>query len=230
MHGYLINLDSEEQRLISSLQEAEKIPLEVVRIPAINRNLVNGNKYVTSGVAAAWQSHMKALRKFYSSGEAYCIIMEDDFGVKALKSLRQFLEGNEFLNYDLVQIGFLLPGIDTRVKKFLANLESLIFKFLGALMGYGFFGRHSDRMRIQIYRKTRLNLIADDCLPGAHFYIVGREFAASILELNDPQFLSIDDFYTSLSKMRTFRMARVRSSWVTQKPFPAWTGERFTRD
>jgi hypothetical protein len=84
-------------------------------------------------------------------------------------------------------------------------------------------------MRVKQSLATPKGFVIDDCQPGAHFYLVRRSFCLSISALNDPQFLSIDDFFTALSRMRTFKMLRVKKNLVIQKPFSAWAGPRFKR-
>ena len=115
------------------------------------------------------------------------------------------------------------------MKALLVNIEATFFKLLAKLgeMKYIRELRFSSRLRVRIAINRPINFVADDCLPGAHFYLVNRKMASAILELNEPQFLSIDDFYSALSKMRTFRILRSRKSAASQKPFPAWQGDRF---
>jgi hypothetical protein len=131
----------------------------------------------------------------------------------------------------MVQLGFLKPGVDTKIKILIANIDNRVFRLLGNLSRLpGLAGRNfSSRMRVRQSFTTPRGFVIDDCQPGAHFYLVRRSFCQSVLSLNNPQFLSIDDFYTALSKMRTFKMLRVKKNLVIQKPFSAWTGPRFKR-
>ena len=90
--------------------------------------------------------------------------------------------------------------------------------------------RIKNRLRVKIAGTTPSNYVADDCQPGAHFYLINRKIAKGILELNNPQFLSIDDFYRALSKMRIYKIISPKNSYASQKSFEAWKGSRFIRD
>lgn len=227
--AYVINLDSETNRWESCKSEALVLQLELKRVSAIKATELSQSPYVTNGVQAAWKSHSKALKMFLDSGAEFAYILEDDFEIRLPDLIRNFMESDEYRKWDFIQFGFLLPGIDTRVKAFLANTEATVFKLLSVLGKVKRFrkSKFASRMRIRIAANRPINFVADDCLPGAHFYLVNRKMASAILELNEPQFLSIDDFYSALSKMRTFRMLRSRKSAAKQKPFLAWKGDRF---
>ena len=227
--AYVINLDSEVKRWESCKSEALVLELNLHRVSAIMANELNQSNYVTNGVQAAWKSHSKALKLFLDSNAEFAYILEDDFKITRPDLIRDFMESEEYRKWDLIQFGFLLPGIDTRVKVLLANIEATVFKLLAKLGEMKYFREFgfSSRLRVKIAITRPINFVADDCLPGSHFYLVNRKIASAILELNEPQFLSIDDFYSALSKMRTFRILRSRKSAVSQKPFPAWQGDRF---
>jgi hypothetical protein len=227
--AYVINLDSEVKRWESCIVEALPLKMNLFRVSAIKADDLGQAVYVTNGVQAAWESHCKALRIFLESGEDYAYILEDDFAITRPELIESFIEGQEYAKWDLVQFGYLLPGIDTRVKVLIANIEATLFKLLAKLGNRSRSKRFEfmSRLRVKIALNRPINFVADDCLPGAHFYLVNRKMALAILELNQPQFLSIDDFIIALSKMRTFKMLRSRRSAVDQKPFPAWQGARF---
>lgn len=227
--AYVINLDSEVKRWESCKSEAPLLNLNLSRVSAIKAGELSQSIYVTNGVQAAWKSHCKALKIFLDSGADYAYILEDDFKITRPQIIKRFIESGEYRNWDFVQFGYLLPGMDTKVKVLIANIEATFFKFLaniGELNRSRSF-KFKSRLRVKIARNRPINFVSDDCLPGAHFYLVNRKMALAILELNQPQFLSIDDFFSALSKMRTFRMLRSRKSSVNQKPFPAWQGARF---
>ncbi|CAN2170700.1 hypothetical protein MCEMRE195_00049 [Candidatus Nanopelagicaceae bacterium] len=227
--AYVINLDSEVERWESCKSEALVLKLDLYRVSAIKADELSQSNYVTNGVQAAWKSHSKALKLFLDSGAEFAYILEDDFKITRPDLIRGFMESEEYRKWDLVQFGFLLPGIDTRVKVLLGNIEATVFKLLAKLGEIKYFREigFSTRLRVKIATNRPNNFVADDCLPGSHFYLVNRKMASAILDLNEPQFLSIDDFYSALSKMRTFRILRSRKSAASQKPFPAWQGDRF---
>jgi len=227
--AYVINLDSEVKRWESCNTEASILNLTLNRVSAIKADDLSQSNYATKGVQAAWKSHCKALKIFLDSGADYAFLLEDDFKITHPQIIKRFIESGEYRNWDLVQFGYLLPGMDTKIKVLIANIEATFFKFLANIGQFkrGNRFKFMARLRVKIARNRPINFVADDCLPGAHFYLVNRKMALAILELNQPQFLSIDDFFSALSKMRTFKMLRSRKSAVEQKPFPAWKGARF---
>jgi hypothetical protein len=230
--AYVINLDSEVKRWESCKVEALSLKLNLNRVKAIKADELSPSAYVTNGVQAAWKSHCKALKLFLDSGADYAYILEDDFKITRPEIIEKFIETEQYRDWDLVQFGYLIPGVDTRVKVLIANIEASLFKLIAKLgdLAQSRSIKFTARLRVRIARNRPINFVADDCLPGAHFYLVNRNMAQAILELNQPQFLSIDDFFSALSKMRTFKMLRSRKSAVDQKPFPAWQGSRFISD
>ncbi len=228
---YVINLERDVDRWESVLHESANSLFITNRVDAINARDLPEHEFVSSGVHAAWLSHLKAMRTFLESGAELAVIAEDDFHLTNMHELSNRIENLKGLEWDMVQFGFLKPGVDTRIKIVIANTEGLIFKLLGRLSRLTILSTKSfaSRMRVKQSLDTPKGFVVDDCQPGAHFYLVRRSFCESILTLNNPQFLSIDDFYTALSRMRTFKMLRVRKNLATQKPFSAWAGPRFKR-
>jgi len=225
----VINLEKDAVRWDSVLQETATPLFNTKRVDAINALELPEHDFVSSGVHAAWLSHLKAMSIFLESDAEFALIAEDDFHIINLKELSSYIEILNMLKWDMVQLGFLKPGIDTKIKILIANTEGQIFNLLGKLSRLpGLTSKSfSSRMRVKQSLNTPKGFVVDDCQPGAHFYLVRRSFCQSISVLNDPQFLSIDDFYTALSRMRTFRMLRVKRNLATQKPFSAWSGPRF---
>ena len=228
---YVINLAKDVDRWSSVLRESENLPFETHRVDAVNAKNLPPHNLVSPGVNAAWLSHLKAMQTFLDSDQEFAFIAEDDFHIENRIKLMKMFESVKLEDWDFIQFGFLKPGIDTRVKVLIANTDNLVFNILGKisqLKGLSTLG-FASRMRVTQSLSTPHGFVLDDCQPGAHFYLVGRNFCESILSINNPQFLSIDDFYTALSRMRTFKMLRVKRSLVSQKPFAAWAGPRFKR-
>ena len=144
----------------------------------------------------------------------------------------KLLKQPKLKEFDLIQIGFLKPGLDTRIKILFSNMEALVFRALGRICKYSKFAQlqFGNRMRVKAYSNIPKGFVIDDFQPGAHCYLISKRFACLILNLNEPQFLSIDDFYIALSKMRSFSIIRLRKSIVSQNSFPAWVGSRFLRE
>ena len=228
---YVINLERDVDRWESVLHETANSLFSTNRVDAINARDLPEQDFVSSGVHAAWLSHLKAMRAFLESGAELAVIAEDDFHLTNIHELSNRIENLKGVEWDMIQLGFLKPGVDTRIKIVIANTEGLIFKLLGRLSRLPILSTESfaSRMRVKQSLNIPKGFVVDDCQPGAHFYLVKRSFCESISTLNNPQFLSIDDFYTALSRMRTFKMLRVRKNLATQKPFSAWAGPRFKR-
>lgn len=227
----VINLDSAQDRWKSCIQQAENYGLNLTRIPAVTPNKLpfNSTHYVADGVRAVWQSHLECFRFLESTGARYALILEDDFWILNAKKLGNYLNNPKVLEYDLVQFGFLKPGIDTRVKVFIANVETRVFKLLSFLSQFPIISSSNfpQRLRVRESKDLPQGFTADDFQPGAHCYLISRDLARVVPELNNPQFLSIDDFFTAFSQMRSYKFIRVRRSLVDQAPFAKWQGDRF---
>lgn len=231
LHLYIINVENESERRSSASKEAERLglPFSIVRAVTPNEIPDIDSQLVSLGVRAVWLSHMRAHAEFIETGAAYGIIAEDDFRIMNKDSVENLIQIGIDANLDYLQIGFLLPGLDTRLNVGLTNLQTIGFKLLSKLSSMPLIGRliRSERLRIREARGLSTRIISANSQPGAHFYLVSRRFSQEIQELNDPQYLSIDDFFSSLARMRAFRMARSMRNLVRQKNFPSWTGDRF---
>jgi GR25 family glycosyltransferase involved in LPS biosynthesis len=229
----VINLDSQIERWENCLAQAGKFGLRLFRISAVTPAELSemSSHYVTTGVRAVWESHMECMKYLLNTKASHALILEDDFKFLNFERIRHCLENSAVLNYDLVQFGFLKPGVDTRVKIFVANMETVIFRSIALLSQFRIFSRGEiqNRLRVKEAREMPRGFTADDFQPGAHCYLVSREMAKAVLELNNPQFLCIDDFFTAFSQMRSFKSMRSRKSLVGQAPFAKWEGDRFLK-
>lgn len=226
--AYLINLDREIDRFNSSLAESQGLDCEIFRVSAVDMQSLPDTSefYVAAGVRAAWLSHMKCLKLFLESGYPFALILEDDFSIENKTVFNNELKRVIESSADIAQFGFLRPGIDTRIKIMVSNIEGNIFRavlLLARLPQIEFGGR----LRVKRLIGVPKGYVIDDFQPGAHCYLVSRRAAEIVFELNEPQFLSIDDFFTAFSRMRSLRFLRIKRSISGQKPFPAWKGDRF---
>jgi GR25 family glycosyltransferase involved in LPS biosynthesis len=230
---YVINLDQEASRWKNCELQARKYALDLTRVSAISITDLpqKHESFVSSGVRAVWLSHMKCLELFLATDASHALILEDDFQIEDSKKLHSCLESQSILAYDLVQFGFLKPGPDIALRVKVANFETALFRFVARLGNLPNFKEASfrNRLRVKEAREMPRGFTADDFQPGAHCYLISRRLARSVLKLNSPQFLCIDDFFTALSQMRTFKSIRIRKSIVSQAPFPKWSGERFVQ-
>lgn len=227
--AYLINLDRETSRLESALFEASLLEIDLFRISAVDRQNLNQEEpcLVTDGVKAAWLSHMLCLETFLKTESEFALILEDDFSIRNVKTFNKELSHLLQLSPDVVQFGFLTPGIDTRIKILISNFENTFFRILGSalkVLNHDF----QNRLRVRRLLDIPNGYVIDDFQPGAHCYLVSRKAATIILQLNKPQYLSIDDFFTGFARMRSLKFLRRRRSISGQKPFVPWQGDRFT--
>jgi GR25 family glycosyltransferase involved in LPS biosynthesis len=230
---YVINLNKERGRWENCLRQQKKLGLNLNRVSAIEiGNLSAGEAtFVSAGVRAVWLSHMKCFEIFLTTHATHALILEDDFEIEKVEQLKSFLHSASVLEHDLVQFGFLKPGPDTAIRVATANLETTLFRLMARIANMKILRGNNiaNRLRVQEARDMPKGFTADDFQPGAHCYLVSRRLAGSVLQMNNPQFLSIDDFFTALSQMRTFRSIRIKKSIVSQAPFPKWQGERFLK-
>jgi GR25 family glycosyltransferase involved in LPS biosynthesis len=202
-------------------------------IPAIDgrSNRESGYGLVTAPVEAIWQSHNLALRGFLATESRYCLILEDDFAVKNPKKFEDLLRALLNEEFDLAQVGWLTTGLDIAFLRFYEAALYMVLRVLNRL------SRYSARLAKVLESKLRPRRcgqvpsfsIPDSFFPGAHAYVVSRDFAEAVLNLNNPIFLATDDFYSALSKMRSFNVFRTRKSFVAQKGDSSAGENRFTR-
>lgn len=228
---YLINLDRDNERLTWSMGQLDSLQLVINRVSAVDMFELpkpNGS-LVTSGVMACWESHKKALRQFLNSNLEYAILVEDDIQIRSLKRFLKALELLHTSSWDVVQLGFLSPGYMVKIRIVLTNFESLLFKIASSLVSLVKpSAKVLGRMRIKSALHTPWGWVNASFEPGTHCYLISRTAAEIVLELNNPQFLSADDFYMALSKMRSLRFLRPNRSLACQHNFPKFPGPRFT--
>lgn len=228
---FVINLDSDTRRWKSCQDEAKVNGLTLTRIEASkpNEKGLHDADYVTEGVRAVWDSHSKAYVELLNSKHNYCVVLEDDFHIKNLSRFTKSIKKLNFDEWDMIQLGYVTPGIDDRIRQIVANIESSIFKVIYKiceLLPY-LSKKYVDRLRVTEAGVEPKGFVSNDFQPGGHCYVISRKLAAAVLLLNRPMFLATDDFYMALSRMRSFKIIRVRKSLVSQLPFPKWSGSRF---
>jgi GR25 family glycosyltransferase involved in LPS biosynthesis len=231
MKIYVINLDRQPERLKSVDSELIKSGLTYQKISAVDMHDLTSESsdLVTLGVKACWQSHVKAFQLISQGDEPYALILEDDASILNLQKFGHLISNFEFCHWDLVQLGYISPGIYNRLQQTFKRLESALFNFLSNLveLSSAFEKRFGSRMRIIEAKKNPKGFISFDFMPGTHAYVVSKEMASILIGLNSPQFLSADDFFSALVRMRSFKSLRVCKSLITQKPFSGFPGDRF---
>jgi GR25 family glycosyltransferase involved in LPS biosynthesis len=222
--SYLINLGTRLDRLNSSVIEAKKLELNLIRVEAIPAftNPSNGGLLSPSAHACV-ESHMKALRLFLATDSEHCLILEDDFIVLSHRRVVDTFDRIDLRDWDFVQIGFLNTGFRDRIFRLLTNYETSIIRLVETL------DRHfspkslrvSSRLRIKRIKKVPRGFVPDDIRSGAHAYVISRKMAEKVLLLNNPAFLTVDGFYSALAWDKSFKMMRVRKSFINQSNSPS---------
>jgi hypothetical protein len=223
---FLINLDDREDRLESSTRQFQELKLPFTRVSAISAKSVEESVFLTKPVLACWKSHIKTYSMLIESDLDYALVFEDDFLIKKPKTFMRLLESLESEKHDLLQIGFLLPGLFTWFRWLFEELEKLIFFTLGYVFKSLRLVTFSKRLRIVEAKSLALKFTKSSFLPGTHAYLINRKMALTLLSLDSPQ-LSADEFFISLSKMRSFRMTRYWCSLVAQSQSKPSIHDRF---
>jgi len=223
---FLINLDDRNDRLDSSTKQLNEIGLEFIRVSAVPSKDVDESIFLTDSVFACWKSHLKTYSMFVESDLEYALVLEDDFLFKNPKKFSKFLTSLETERHDLLQIGFVLPGIFNRLRWIFEEIEKLIFYFLGFVSKIIGLKSLSKRLRIAEASNLTLGYTQSSFLPGTHAYLINKKMASTLVSLDSPQF-SADEFFIALSKMRSFRMARLWRSLITQSNSAPSINNRF---
>jgi GR25 family glycosyltransferase involved in LPS biosynthesis len=225
---FLINLDDRTDRLESSKKQLNAVGLEFTRLPAVSFTEVEESMFLTAPVLACWKSHLKAYSSLVASDFDYALVLEDDFSIYSPKKFQKFLNNLELEKYDLLQIGFLLPGLLNRMRWIYEELEKLFFYTLGFFAAIVGLRSLSNRLRVAESRSAPLNFTQSSFMPGTHAYLISRHMALTLTNLDTPQ-LSADEFLIALSKMRSFRMSRFWRSLITQSNSAPSINNRFLR-
>lgn len=230
---FLINLDRDLNRLAWSSNQLESVGLEFTRVSAVDMNLLSetGGDLVTLGVKACWESHKKTLQLFLEGNSDFALIAEDDLYFKSHRKVMKVLQDARWKDLDVYQIGFLSHGILAKISIAISNLEALIFKILSSCIAtFNENSKVARRMRVKQALRMPIGMVASRFEAGTHCYIISRHAAQIVLTLNDPQFLSADDFYSALARMRSLKFGRPSRSLAGQKNFPKFPGPRFRID
>ena len=223
-NSYLINLESRPDRLASSIDEAKKLNLNLIRIDAVTAKFDRqSDQLLSSSALACWNSHKKALTMFLDSDQSHCLILEDDFLVKSPSRVFREITRINIPEWDFIQIGFLNTGFRDRVSRLMSNVETSVFRIaatIGRLNMFRILG-FSSRLRIQRVQNVPNNCIPDDIRSGAHCFIVSRTLARTLISLNDPAFVTADGLYSALAWDKSFKMIRLRRSAVSQSNSPS---------
>jgi GR25 family glycosyltransferase involved in LPS biosynthesis len=200
-------------------------------IQAVTTDAVNlpnlGNMNLTA--VAVWQSHLNCLKDSVKN-EAYTLILEDDatigFDSRYLTEAISIMHEHKI---DFLQIGYL--GIN--VFQFFSILMRNLYNFF---VSRGLFAQFFSRFGLDEVKRAKnqkwlrhipKSYVLNDIRYGAHCYVVSPSFSAAMVKLNNPPFLATDDFYVSLSKMKSFKMFRLSKSLSRQGHYISSFNKRY---
>ena len=219
-HTLVINVKENKSRL-ETVEKAlgnKGIDFEIVTAitPANLPNDFIGN--MTPISVAVWSSHLKCL-EIASARQNPTLIIEDDAEISLTRGeVNRIVRSMHDHQISFLQIGFLYLNPIDRFSVAIRNFYDKVIRtgfFAGMLNTMGF--KEALRASSQNWRKVLpKNFILNDIRYGAHCYAVTPELALKMCQLNNPPFLSADDFYVSLSRMKSFRMARLNWSRANQ--------------
>jgi len=193
---------------------------------------VSDSVYLNDVTTCVWKSHKKAL-EIASKSHTPTLILEDDAVLSVgCDVLTNLISEMELHRIDFLQVGYLRLNAGEGLSIKSRNVYDFVTRRSLAPRFFGFFGfKEVSRVKGQDWRRDLpSDFILNDVRYGAHCYIVMPGFAGKVLKLNDPAFLSADDFYVALSKMRSFRMARLKQSQSSQDDSPSSFSTRYIHE
>ena len=220
LNVFVISLPNATERLslISAHLDSLGLSFQVVwgYLPAdLNTPKISN---ITPTTDAVWHSH-RACAKLVADNDKPALILEDDsaLGVKK-EDLLKMLKDMEVYDLDLIQVGFLKLNFFDGISILARNLYNFFVRntiFANFFMTFGL--REVERSKRQFWRKKiPSQYVVNDIRYGGQAYFISPRFASVILALNSPTFLSLDEFFVSLSKMKSFKMVRLKHSRASQ--------------
>lgn len=228
MKAFVINLDSRTDRWQEVLRQEFTLGFQIERVAAVSSNSIKDLDYATAPVHATWLSHQKAMSMFLDTGDDYGLILEDDF-VVLNKWTRFDISKFESTHFDLLQIGYLITTPLDYLDFKMNSIFDLFLKILERITSTNSFSnsRFVNRLLLKEQRSVPFAIVCNDIRPGAHAYIVSRNFARAAQKMNIPVALSTDALYIALGWMRSFRFLRTRRSYFSQSDSKTSIDDRF---
>ena len=223
---YLINLDERKDRLQESVLQFEKADLVFNRISAEKPCAAFANEFLTPTVDACWRSHLKTYQQFLETDYEYALILEDDFVINKKIDLEFYIKQMRISHLDLLQIGYLLPGLMNKIRWLFEEIEKIFFRILYLVSRVKPMHGLTSRMRVHEAGSANSEFTLSSFLPGTHAYIINRKLAKSILGANS-FVLSADEFFIALAKMRSHRICRLTFSVISQSNSKPSIEDRF---
>jgi GR25 family glycosyltransferase involved in LPS biosynthesis len=215
----IINLEEEEVRRTSALNEVKKLDLNPNFLFAQNASDSDhrDNLFLRGGASACFASHVDAWKSAALSTKPFTLILEDDVKFEDIDKLKESLELVIIHSIDIAQLGFLFTGFRQLLDVKLHNIEISIMRLVNTISRNHFDSRLRVSRNLSIPRK----FIADDFRAGAHCYVVSRSAAQRLISINPPFMITLDGFLMALSWHQAFKSIRTRRSFATQYDFPS---------
>jgi GR25 family glycosyltransferase involved in LPS biosynthesis len=228
--AYVINLARRTDRWHDVECQKSTLGVSIIRVEAVDQDLkeLSDLPYVAKGVAATWLSHQKAAAEFLKTDSEFAIILEDDFLL-----LRKFkvpsIDLLTHLGADFVQLGYLRVTPWESLDVTISNTRDRVLRVIHWITKSRWGSRNKYQKRLLIQERVGVppNLVPVDIRPGGHCYVISRRMGEAMQVLNSPIIFSADELFVSISKMRAFRMFRVRKSLVRQSDSVTSVSARF---
>jgi GR25 family glycosyltransferase involved in LPS biosynthesis len=229
IQSFYINLRTRKDKrkfIESQFQEFKNPPKRVIAIRSLRK--VSKNVMVTPQVAACWLSHEKVYGILKKSKINSAIILEDDAKIDKdiIRNWNSLILKFEASDLDCLQIGYLDIGIRNKILRKLHDIswiiEILFLRFLMSLSPIDSLIRRTRVRRakkaFQISSTFGLGFLKpDDFLPGTHSYLIKKDFAMKLIDINSPIVFSADQLFMSISKMKSFEIWRTTKNFSTQE-------------
>lgn len=233
MKTYLINLESASERLAASIQELQKIELPVFRVDAVAASNLQSDSFQVGNprVAACWFSHVKALEIFLATQEDFGLIVEDDISIKNVEYFNKILLAAKEANLEVVQIGFIKPGLVPIFEVFFQKMEYKLLRFISAVALRNIW---LPRRLRKIERLGKLSgapfrfLIPNEFVAGTHCYLVNRVGAKKLISVNKPVILPSDGLIQGMVRSSAISGARAIKSAAGQRKTISSITQRIT--
>jgi GR25 family glycosyltransferase involved in LPS biosynthesis len=228
--AYVINLAHRTDRWHDVECQRSSLGVSIIRVEAVDQDLkeLSDLTFAAKGVAATWLSHQKAAAEFLKTDSQFAMILEDDFLL-----LRKFkvpsLELLANLEADFVQLGYLRVTPWENFDVTISNIRDRVLRVINWITKsrWGSMSKLQKRLLIQERVGVPTDLVPVDIRPGGHCYVISRRMGEAMQELNNPIIFSADELFVSISKMRAFRMFRMRKSLVRQSNSVTSVSSRF---
>jgi hypothetical protein len=133
------------------------------------------------------------------------------------------------LGADFVQLGYLRVTPWESLDVTISNTRDRVLRIIYWMTKSRWGSRNKYQKRLLIQERVGVppNLVPVDIRPGGHCYVISRRMGEAMQVLNSPIIFSADELFVSISKMRAFRMFRVRKSLVRQSDSVTSVSARF---